>query len=119
VEVFAQIPWGAIVTLLGMFVGGIVWLVRLEGKTASNKREVEIVDEKVGLTNARVAVTEASITELRATAISRDDLKEVETRVTKAVDDVGDRVASEIDRLVAVISKPAPRARAARSTKSS
>ena len=118
-EVLSQIPWGAIVTVIGMVIGFIVWLVRLEGKTASNKREIEIVDEKVGLTNARVGVTETSITEIRATAITRNDLKEVETRVTKAVDDVGDRVASEIDRLVAVISKPAPRPRAARSTKSS
>ena len=98
-----QLPWGAIVTALGFVVGFIVWLVRLEGKTASNKRETEIVNEKVGLVNGRIQLSETAIAELRTTAITREDLKEVEVRVTRSVETVGKQVTGEIDRLVRVI----------------
>lgn len=108
-------PWSAVVTGLLAVVGFIGWLVRLEAKTQSNRREIEIVDEKVGLTNARVGITESALVELRTTAITRADLKEVEERVTKSVEAVGQQVAGEIDRLVRVIEKPAPRSRSPRS----
>lgn len=110
-----QIPWSAIVTGIGFVVGFIVWLVRLEAKNGSNRRETEIVDEKVNLVNARVGATETLLAELRTTAITRADLKEVEERVTKSVEAVGQQVSGEIDRLVRVIEKPAPRTRSTRS----
>ncbi|WEJ31714.1 hypothetical protein [Devosia sp. SD17-2] len=110
-----QIPWSAIVTGLLAIVGFIGWLVRLEAKTQSNRREIEIVDEKVGLTNTRVGLTETALVELRTTAITRADLKEVEERVTGSVKAVGEQVSGEIDRLVRVIEKPAPRSRSTRS----
>jgi hypothetical protein len=103
-----QLPWSAIMTGLGFAVGFIVWLVRLEAKAGANKREIEIANEKISLTNARVSVTETSVTELRTTAITRADLKEVEERVTKSVEAVGVQVSNEIDRLVTVVTTPQP-----------
>jgi len=100
---WSLIPWSAIVTLIGMIIGFVVWLVRLEGKAASNKRETEIVNEKVGLVNGRIQLSETAIAELRTTAITREDLKEVEERVTRSVESVGKQVTGEIDRLVRVI----------------
>ena len=99
-----QIPWSAIATVLGMFVAYIVWLIRLEARAGSNKREIEITNEKLALVNARVGATEALLAEVRATAITKADLKDVEERVTKSVDAVGKQVSGEIDRLVKVVT---------------
>lgn len=104
-----QLPWGAIVTALGFIVGFIVWLVRLEGKAASNRRETEITNERVSMVNVRVGATETLLAEVRATAITKTDLREVEERVTRSVDAVGTQVTGEIDRLIRVIEKPSTR----------
>ena len=106
---WSLIPWSAIVAVIGMVVGFIVWLVRLEGKTASNRRETEITNERVGMVNARVGATETLLAEVRATAITKTDLREVEERVTRSVDAVGTQVTGEIDRLIRVIEKPSTR----------
>ena len=101
-----QLPWGAIATVLGMFVAYIVWLIRLEARAGSNKREIEITNEKLALVNARVGANETLLAEVRATAITKTDLKDVEERVTKSVDAVGRQVTGEIDRLIRVIDGP-------------
>lgn len=101
-----QLPWGAIATVLGMFVAYIVWLIRLEARAGANKREIEIANEKIALVNSRVGANETLLAEVRTTAITKADLKDHEDRVTRSVDAVGRQVTGEIDRLIRVIDVP-------------
>lgn len=110
-----HVPWSFVGWLTGGIIGFIVWLIRLEARAGANKREIEITNERVSLVNARVGANETLLAEVRATAITRTDLKDVEERVTKSVEAVGKQVSGEIDRLVRVIEKPSPRSPSSRS----
>jgi len=104
---------GTAAAILGPVIGFIVWLVRLEGKASANKREIEVVAVDLGKTDKKVDGIELQVDDLRKSVATKEDLREVEGRVTKAVDDVGNRVATEIGNLVTVMGKPdvAPRTR--------
>lgn len=103
---WSEIPWSAVATVLGSFVAFIVWLIRLEARAGSNKREVEITNEKLALVNARVGANETLLAEVRTTAVTKTDLRDHEERVTRSVDNVGRQVTGEIDRLVRVMDSP-------------
>lgn len=111
------VPWGAVVTAIGMIVGSIVWLVRLEARANTASRDIDSerasrkesdrdLQEKVTLTNARISVVESTVTEVRVTAVTRDDLREVEQRVTKSIDGLGDRLEQYL------VDRTSPRAAA-------
>lgn len=103
-EWLQHVPWSFVGWLIGAIVAFIVWLILIEARAGANKREIEITNEKVSLVNARVGASETLLAEVRATAITKTDLREVEERVTKSVDNVGRQVTGEIDRLVTVVT---------------
>ncbi|ODT79165.1 MAG: hypothetical protein ABS76_21500 [Pelagibacterium sp. SCN 64-44] len=103
-EWLQHVPWSFVGWLIGAVVASIVWLIRLEARAGANKREIEITNEKVALVNSRVGATETLLAEVRATAITKTDLAQVEERVTKSVDNVGKQVTGEIDRFVKLLT---------------
>lgn len=106
-----QLPWSFFGWLLGGIIAFIVWLIRLEARAGSNKREIEITNERVSLVNARVSANETLLAEVRATTTTKADLKDHEERMTRSIDAVGRQVSVELDRLVRVIETPKPKVR--------
>jgi len=107
------IPWNLVTWIAGSIIAFIVWLVRLEmvaratNKSADdNEKATTALNEKVELVNARVGANETMLAEVRATAITRADLRDVEERVTRSVEAVGRQVTGEVDRLVKVLDRP-------------
>lgn len=114
-----QIPWNLVTWIAGSILAFIVWLVRLEmvarstNKVADqNEKDLKAANEKIELVNSRVGATETLIAEVRAAAITRNDLRDVEERVTRSVEAVGKQVTGEVDRLVRVLEKPSRTTRA-------
>lgn len=102
-------------------VGFIVWLVRLESKSAQTdkdlKRHEDETDERFGVVNTAIGLTQGDVRELQIKSISRDDLKDVENKLTASIEKVGDRTDAAVERLITVFNKKpaAPRASRPRS----
>lgn len=119
-----QLPWSAIVTGTLAVIGFIAWLIRLEMNAHGNAKDLRKhmerqdrsdnsrdaatakIAETVGMTNTRIHVVEKDLIELRAKAVSREDLKDMKGELIDRMDELGDRMDKSIDRFIEGSKRP-------------
>jgi hypothetical protein len=91
-----------IVTIVVLAVGVVIWLVRLEGKADTNKRDVSTLSDTLGALQALVALHQQQFVQYRLDAaeryVTRETVSEIKRDVIDEINKMERRVEQTIDR---------------------
>ena len=93
-----------------MCIGGVVWLVRLEGQIGATSKDQKEADARLDTLHALHSLTQAQLAEYKTHVaehyVTKQGMNEQTDRLMRAVSDVGSRVESIGARIDAFYSNP-------------
>lgn len=102
-----------LITIFGSVIGGVVWLVRLEGRVNGNSATLELTATSVSAAHALAALAISQLAEYKTHVaehyVTKQGMSEQHDRLMKAVTDVGSRVDSIGSRIDHFYTNPPAR----------